>query len=62
MFQQLHALPLVVPQQGCVMQKPLLGDGLGIAAKLDVPKTVICMHMGKTWLNWHRLTVRHLRS
>lgn len=44
MLQQLHALTLVVPQERGVMQKSLLGDGLRIAPKLDIPKTVICMH------------------
>ena len=44
MLQQLHAFALVVPQQRCVMQKPLLGDGLCVATKLDIPKTVVCTH------------------
>ena len=49
MFQQLHALALVVPQQGCVMQKALPGDSLGITAKLDIPETVVCMKCTDLW-------------
>lgn len=52
MFQQLHSLALVVPQQGCVVQKALLSDGLCIAAKLHVSKTVVCKS-AQTWLRRH---------
>ena len=44
MLQKPHTLAFVVPQKGCVMQKSLLGDGLRIAPKLNIPKTVVCMH------------------
>lgn len=44
MLQQLHALCLVVPEQGCVVQKALLGDGLSVAAELDMSKTIVCRH------------------
>ena len=63
MLKKPHALGLVVPQKGCVMQKPLLGDGLRIAPELDIPKTVVCMHavtlglgvkFGRTWQNMPR--------
>lgn len=44
MLQKAHALALVVPQKGCVMQKSLLGDGLRIAPELQIPKTIVCKH------------------
>ena len=47
MPEQLHSLVLVVPQERGVMQEALLGDGLCIATKLDIPKAVICVHAWK---------------
>ena len=40
-LQQRHALVLEVPQERRVVQPPLAGDGLRVAAELAVPEDVV---------------------
>ena len=42
MAEQLHAILLVVPQHGGVVQEALLCDSLSIPTKLDITKAVVC--------------------
>ena len=42
MLQQRHAVVPEVPQKGRVVQPPLPGDGLRVAAELAVPEDVVC--------------------
>ena len=44
MFEEGHALRGEVPEEGCVMDPAVLGDGLSIAAKLGVTQHVVCRH------------------
>ena len=42
MAEQLHAVLLVVPQHGGMVQEALLCDSLSISTKLDITKAVVC--------------------
>ena len=42
MAEQLHAVLLVVPQHGGMVQEALLCDSLSIPTELDITKAVVC--------------------
>ena len=45
MLQQPHVCVLVVPEEGGVVQPPVAGDGLRVAAELALAEDVVCTRM-----------------